>query len=116
MRFGTKRRGRVHAGEEDSAVVCFDLTRIIKSNEVQHFTLVQLFPEYPLLESPPVKAIVQFRKAPGSLLGPSRCPPPFPQHPSPLLYRWEQLVKMNILKVVLQEGPCRWRSVILLAI
>ena len=51
-----------------------------------------------------------------SPLGPCRCPPLLPTAYSCLLhYRWEQVVKMNMLKFILQEGPCRWRNIILLA-
>ena len=37
------------------------------------------------------------------------------QHSCLLHYRWERVVKMNILKFILQEGPCRWRNIIPLA-
>lgn len=50
-----------------------------------------------------------------SPLGLCRCPRSSPQHSCLLRYRWEQAVKMNILKFILQESPCRWRNIILWA-
>lgn len=52
-------------------------------------------------------------RLPAGLVSLSSSSPPASHLLHLLCYCWEQVVKMNILKFILQEGPCRWRNIVL---